>query len=81
MQMFLLNTMDNLAHLHISNSLMRVFLLVLKECGAHNVLSFDCLRNVQKALRASCSISTVPCESALGNIYFLNDPRTLIAKV
>ncbi|KAF8899970.1 hypothetical protein CPB85DRAFT_1228946, partial [Mucidula mucida] len=79
--MFLLNTLDNLARLCVSNSLMRVFLLVLKECGGRDVPSFDRLCAVQKTLHASCGVPTVPCESAFGNVFYLNDPWTIVVQV
>ncbi|KAJ6619171.1 hypothetical protein B0H10DRAFT_1946995 [Mycena sp. CBHHK59/15] len=59
--MFLLDTLDNLPRLCISNSLMHVFLWVLKEDKCKDLLSFEKLRRIQKKIRSECGIPTIPC--------------------
>ncbi|KAJ6610918.1 hypothetical protein B0H10DRAFT_2165978 [Mycena sp. CBHHK59/15] len=66
--------------LRVSSSLMRVFLWMLRESGVKDVPSFDHLRQVQKEVRAEYGIPSIPCKSPLGNVFFINDPRTIIAQ-
>ncbi|KAJ7871648.1 hypothetical protein B0H14DRAFT_3439362 [Mycena olivaceomarginata] len=57
--LFLLDTLDNLPRLRISNSLMKV----------------------QKSLREKCEVPTTQYKTGKGNIFYMNDPRTIIAKI
>ncbi|KAJ7239995.1 hypothetical protein B0H12DRAFT_1204154 [Mycena haematopus] len=78
--MFLLDTLDNLPRQRVSNSLMKVFLWILREGGARNVPSLDALRKVQMNLHSQGGVPTVPWTSTQGNVFHLNDIRTIIAK-
>ena len=79
--MFLLDTLDNLPRMRVSNSLMKVFLWVLREAGVHDVPLFYHLRAVQSSIRKLSSVPTLQRRSPKGNNYSLNDPRTLVAMV
>ncbi|KAJ7300662.1 hypothetical protein DFH08DRAFT_669901, partial [Mycena albidolilacea] len=70
----------NMPRLRVSSSLMCMFLWMLRESGAKDVPSFDRLRQVQKEIRAKYGIPSIPCKSPLGNVFFINDPRTIIAQ-
>jgi hypothetical protein len=79
--MFLLDILDNLPRERVSETMMQVFLWVLGECGVQHVPSLSHLRDVQLGLRETCGIPTTQCTSAQGNVFYINDPRTIIAKV
>lgn len=80
-QMFLMDTLDHLLRIPISDALMRMFLYVLRECGVRGVLSFDGFRKMQADVREKCSGRTMPCRSERGNMFWMVDPRKVIAQV
>ncbi|KAJ6566125.1 hypothetical protein B0H19DRAFT_1066470 [Mycena capillaripes] len=51
-----------------------------KDARCKDVPSFDHLRQVQKKIRAEYGISTIPRKSPLGNVFFMNDPGSIIAQ-
>jgi hypothetical protein len=80
LQAFLLDAVDNLPHLRISDSLMKVFLWVLHEAGVPDVPSFASLCEIQSHLRTEFGIPTHQYKSAQGNIYFMNNLKEIVAK-
>lgn len=79
--MFLLDTLDSMPQLRVSDSLMKVFLWVLKESGAQNVPSFGQLRDVQAKLRQTSGVPSKLYKSAHGNLFYMNDIRKIVANV
>lgn len=79
--MLILDVAFNLPRQRMSGSMRRVILLILRLTGARDVPSFDRLCEVQKSLRSQCGVPTLGFKSALGNVFFINDPRTIIAHV
>ncbi|KAJ7223043.1 hypothetical protein GGX14DRAFT_626835 [Mycena pura] len=76
--MLLLDVCDNLPRLPVSESLMRIIIWILKQCGASDVPSLDALRKMQKTLRSQCGVPTISCTSIQGKNFCINDPRAII---
>ena len=79
--MFLLDTLDNMPHLRVSDSLIKVFLWILKESGAQGVPSFKQLRGLQAKLRETSGTPSKLYKSAHGNLFYMNDLRETVANV
>ena len=79
--MFLLDTLDSMPRLRVSDSLMKVFLWVLKECGAPDVPSFKRFRDTQAKLRDDTGATSTLYKSPHGNLFYMNDIRKIIANV
>ncbi|KAG6819226.1 hypothetical protein H0H93_014021 [Arthromyces matolae] len=78
-QMFMLDLLDNLPRLRLSDEHMKAFLWVMRECGTPNVPSFSALRKLQKNLTQEVCIETKHHTSSLGNHFFVNHPAKLLA--
>jgi hypothetical protein len=79
--MYLLDMLDNLPRLRMSDKHMEAILFVLRESGAQDVPSLDTLRRLQSNL--SEMIATKPNRhiSADGNIYYINNIAAQVAEV
>lgn len=78
--MFLLDMLDSMPHLQVSDGLMKIFLWVLKESGAPDVPSLSQLQNVQATLRDLFGVPSDLHKSAHSNVFYMNDIRSIIAK-
>ncbi|KAJ7483006.1 hypothetical protein B0H11DRAFT_1862828 [Mycena galericulata] len=57
-----------------------MILWMMKECGAKDVPSFNAFRSMQKQIRETTGVRSEPHKSDLGNLFYVNDVRDLIAK-
>jgi hypothetical protein len=76
-----LDILDNLPRLRLSSSQLRMILWIMNECGAKDVPSFNAFRSMQTFIRKSTGVRSEAHRSDLGNIFYVNDVRDLIAKV
>ncbi|TFY60326.1 hypothetical protein EVJ58_g5221 [Rhodofomes roseus] len=72
--MFILDLLDNLPRLRLSDDHMKVFIWALKECGALNVPTFTHLRAQQARLTKEMNIQTTHHVSAQSNHFYANCP-------
>ncbi|KAJ7753276.1 hypothetical protein B0H16DRAFT_1459575 [Mycena metata] len=75
-----LDILDNLPRLRLSSSQLKMILWIMKECGAKDVPSFNAFRAMQTHIRKTTGVRTEPHKSDLGNLFYVNDIRDLIAK-
>ncbi|KAJ7147066.1 hypothetical protein C8R43DRAFT_1088621 [Mycena crocata] len=75
-----LDILDNLPRLRLSSSQLKMILWIMKECGAKEVPSFNAFRAMQKHVRKTTGVRSEAHKSDLGNVFYVNDIRDLIAK-
>ncbi|KAJ7261648.1 hypothetical protein C8J57DRAFT_1450891 [Mycena rebaudengoi] len=78
--MCFLDILDNLSRLRLSSSQLRMILWIMQECGAKDVPSFNAFRSMQAHIRKMTGVRSEPHKSDLGNLFYVNDVRDLIAK-
>jgi hypothetical protein len=76
----LLDILDNLPRCRFTSAQMSLILHFAKCMGAANVPSLKGLRKTQKELQAGCGYQPVKVVSSLGNIFYMNDIREVIAR-
>lgn len=80
--MFLLDLLGNLPRLRVSSQQMELILWIMRESGAVNVPTYSQLRTMTKNLHSQVhGVATTRVRSSLGNIFYVNDIRELIARV
>ena len=79
-QLFLLDLLDSLPRLRLSDSQFEAILFVMKQVGGQNVPSLKTLRRLQQRLR-SMSVPTAKIQTGQGNIFHINDIAKQIADV
>ncbi|KAI0048710.1 hypothetical protein FA95DRAFT_1678178 [Auriscalpium vulgare] len=77
--MFMLDLLDNLPRLRLSDDHLKTFIWVMRECGTPNVPSFSALRAKQAELLRAVDIRTCSHVSAMENRFYMNPPSTLLA--
>jgi len=80
-ELMLLDILDNLPRLRLSSNLLKMVFWILKECGVANVPSYEAFRKMQNNLREFCGSEPLLSQSALGNIFYVNDIRDTIKRV
>ncbi|THV03123.1 hypothetical protein K435DRAFT_852192 [Dendrothele bispora CBS 962.96] len=76
---FMLDLLDNLPRLRLSDDHLKAIIWVMKECGTPNVSTFSALRKVQEALTREFKLTSKPHKSALENHFYMNQPAALLA--
>ncbi|KAF5374429.1 hypothetical protein D9615_009052 [Tricholomella constricta] len=77
--MFMLDLLDNLPRLRLSDDHLRTILWVMRECRTPDVPSFSALRKMQSKLTKQVKIESRHHTSSLGNHFYMNHPAKLLA--
>ncbi|KAJ7828992.1 hypothetical protein B0H13DRAFT_1916735 [Mycena leptocephala] len=79
--MFMLDLLDNLPRLRLSDDHLKAIIWVMCECKTPNVPSFSALRKKQESLTRDVGINSQHHTSSLGNHFYMNHPGKLFALV
>ncbi|KAJ3786078.1 hypothetical protein GGU10DRAFT_420697 [Lentinula aff. detonsa] len=76
---FMLDMLDNLPRLRLSDDHLKAIIWVMRECGTPNVPFFSELRRTQKRLASELNLCPEHHVSSLGNHFFMTHPSKLFA--
>jgi hypothetical protein len=79
--MFMLDLLDNLPRLRLSDDQLKTIIWVMRECKTPDVPTFSVLRKKQAELTKDVNIRTMGHLSARGNEFYMNHPAQLLALV
>ncbi|KAJ7182641.1 hypothetical protein C8R43DRAFT_1083606 [Mycena crocata] len=77
--MFMLDLLDNLPRLRLSDDHLKSIIWVMRECKTQNVPSFSALRKKQASMTTEVKITSEHHTSSLGNHFYMNHPAKLLA--
>ncbi|KAJ7488709.1 hypothetical protein B0H11DRAFT_2405755 [Mycena galericulata] len=77
--MFMLDLLDNLPRLRLSDDQLKSIIWVMRECRTPNVPTFSALRKRQAAMTREINIDSQHHTSSLGNHFFMNHPAKLLS--
>jgi hypothetical protein len=77
----MLDLLDNLPRLRLSDDHLKSIIWVMRECKTPNVPSFAALRKKQESLARDIGINSEHHTSSLGNHFYMNHPAKLFALV
>jgi hypothetical protein len=80
-QMFMLDMLDNLPRLRLSDDHLRTIIWVMKECGTPNVPTISRLRKMQEALKTELKLDPEHHVSSTGCHVYMNHSVKLFGLV
>jgi len=77
----LLDIMDNLPRLRLSEAHFKLILWLLRQCGVTHVPDYSEFRRMQKGLDKKCGSEPQMFKSVFNNHFYVNDPKDAIKRV
>ncbi|KAK7008238.1 hypothetical protein R3P38DRAFT_2948527 [Favolaschia claudopus] len=77
--MFMLDLLDNLPRLRLSDDHLKAIIWVMRECKTPGVPTFSALRKKQAVMTREVDVETRHHTSSLGNHFYMNHPSKLLA--